>query len=166
MDISLCDVGWVGGALIMFVALRFAWEYRADIARAMSSRRPWVSSDRAVAPPVDQQATSAVQPIATTDNAINPGLNDSALLPEEAREIVRFQAKIEVLADLIKDGQVSNMAKGIEKGLHCSRSGKEDSTYQRARRALEPLVKPAPQYRQLTPEQQAARDALGLPEKV
>jgi hypothetical protein len=166
MDISLSDVGWVMGGLLVFVAIRVAWVFRADIAQAMSSLRPRVSPDRAVAPPVDQQSTSAIQPIATTGNAINQQLNDNTLLPEEAREIIRFQAKVEALADLIKSGQVSNMAKGIEGVFHCSRSGKEDSIYQKARRTLEPLVKPAPQFRPLSPEQQATREALGLPEKV
>lgn len=166
MDISLSDVLWVGGGLIVFAFLRVAWTYRVEIAHAMSSLRPRVSSSRAVAPPVDQQATIAIQPIATTGNAINSELPDNTLLPEEAREIIRFQAKVEALADLIKSDQVSNMAKGIERVFHCSRSSKEDSPYQRARRAIDPLVKATPQYRALTPEQQAAREALGLPEKV
>lgn len=165
MDFSLSDVGWVGGSLLVFVALRVAWVFRADIARAMSSLRPRVSPDRAVAPPVDQQLREAIQPIATTGNAINQELNDNALLPEEAREIIRFQAKVEALADLINSGQVSNMAKGIEGVFHCSRSGKEDSIYQKARRTLDPLVKTGPQFRPLSPEQQNARDALGLPDR-
>lgn len=123
-------------------------------------------ANRPIASPVDQRSTSAVQPMATTSNAINQELNNNSLLPEEAREIIRFQAKVEALAELIKSGQITNMAKGIEAAFGCSRSGKEDSVYQRARRALDPLVTSAPQYRPLSPEQQAAREALGLPEKV
>lgn len=37
MDISLSDVAWVMGSLLVFVACRMAWEYRAGIARAVSS---------------------------------------------------------------------------------------------------------------------------------
>ncbi len=167
MDISLGDVGWVMGGLLVFVACRMAWEYRADLARAvsvlMSRLRPWLPPDKAVVRAIDQHLRDDDQLIATTSNAINQELNDNSLLPEEAREIIRFQAKVEALADLIKLGQVSNMAKGIEGVFHCSRSGKEDSTYQQVRRLLEPLIKTGPQYPQRTPEQQAAREALGLP---
>lgn len=96
--------------------------------------------DQPVVTPVVRGATNAGQLIATTDNEDNSELSGQPLLPTEARDIIRFQAQVEALASLYKSGQVTNLAKGIEETFGCSRSSKEDSTYQRAKRALEPLI--------------------------
>lgn len=69
-------------------------------------------------------------------------------LPEEVRAIIRFQAQVEALAILYNAGQVANLARTIELTFGCSRSSKEDSTYQKVRRALEPLIGKQPE---LTP---------------
>ena len=108
--------------------------------------------DRAVVPPVDQQATIAGQRIAKPGNEGNGELSGNNPLPlelsVEARDIIRFAARVEALAALIRDGQVTNKAKGIERVFGCARSSKPDSTYQRAHRALEPLLTTEPMFAQ------------------
>lgn len=106
----------------------------------MSNEADEGGSDQAVDQPVVRGATTAKQPIATTDNEGNSELPRQPLLSENARDIIRFQAQVEALASLYRSGQVTNIAKGIEDTFKCSRSSKEDSTYQRAKRALEPLI--------------------------
>ena len=110
-----------------------------------SSKQVDRSDDRPVVPPVAQAAQNVGQPIATTDNEDNRQLSDIGLLPEEVREIIRFQAKVEGLASLYRSGQITNLAKGIEDMFGCSRSSKEESTYQRAKRALDPLIAKQPE---------------------
>lgn len=149
---------WGIGGISPLTLLRFVFG-NADI---MSRQDDRDFGDRVVAPPVDQQLSEAKQPIATTDNEVNNELSVNVIVPEAARDIIRFQAKVEALAALIKDGQVTNMAKGIERTFGCSRSSKEGSTYQQALRALQPLIKDQPRFPELTPEQVAARQALGL----
>jgi hypothetical protein len=105
-----------------------------------SSGSDGVSGDQAVVEPVVGGATTAGQLIATTDNEDNSELPRQPLLPDEVRDIIRFQAQVEALASLYTSGQVTNIAKGIEDTFKCSRSSKDDSTYQRAKRALEPLI--------------------------
>jgi uncharacterized membrane protein len=133
----------------------------------MSSEAENAVTQKSVAAPVAGELSEGAQPIATTGNAINKELSGNAiaqpLIPEEARDIIRFQAKIEVLAELIKAGDVSNKAMGIEHAFKCSRTSREDSVYQKARRALDPLLDEKPQYPQpLTPEQEGMRQGLGL----
>lgn len=110
-----------------------------------SSGRSGDSPERPVAAPVVRGATTGGQLIATTDNEDNSQLSDNDLLPEEVRDIIRFQAKVEALAMLYNMGQVTNLAKGIEQTFGCSRSSKEDSLYQRAKRALEPMIAKQPE---------------------
>lgn len=165
MDISLSDILWVGGALLVFTAGAILFTHRAIIVQAVSGVMASTARREApvirVDPPVDQQSTLAVQRMAIAGNEVNRELN---LLPEEAREIIRFQAKVEVLADLLADGQLSNKAKAIERTFHCARSGKPDSLYARVNRALEPMTM-KPRFPELTPEQSKQRAALGLPSR-
>jgi hypothetical protein len=107
----------------------------------------------AVVAPVVQRSTSGGQLIATTDNEGNAELSDNAVVqvvvPEEARDIIRFQAQVETLATLIKAGIVSNKATGIEKTFGCSRSSKPDSTYQKVLKLLDPMLNEGPKFREL-----------------
>lgn len=145
------------------LAVWLFWYRLPDWVRLLPTRiMSRVASERTknhtVVSPVVQRSTSADQLIATTGNAINSELSDNSL---EARDIIRFQAKAEALAALIRDGQVTNIAKGIEKTFQCSRSSKDDSTYQKALRLIKPLIQDRPVYR-MTPEQVENRKELGL----
>lgn len=117
-------------------------EARPQVASSPVMSRPLVGyrPDRPVAPPVAPAHEKAGQLIATTDNEDNDELSEQQQLPEEVRDIIRFQAKVESLASLYKSGQVSNLAKAIEATFECSRTSKEESTYQRAKRAIDPLI--------------------------
>lgn len=162
MDISLSDVGWVGGSLLALMVGAILFTQRAALAQSvrnlLSSWTQWTPPIERVEQAVDQRSTNAGQRIAITDNEVNEELNR---LPEEVREIVRFYAKVEAVADLIVSERLSNKAKAIEAVFHCARSGKPGSVYDRANRALEPLVT-KPRFPDLTPEQAKNREALGL----
>lgn len=110
-----------------------------------SSKQVDHTIDRPVAPLLSYPPQEAGQPIATTDNRDNAQLPDIGLLPAEVRDIIRFQAKVETLASLYNSGQITNLAKGIEDSFDCSRSSKEESTYQRVKRSLDPLIAKQPE---------------------
>lgn len=114
--------------------------------------------DQAPTQPVDNCVDSIATPV---DNPIvNAALTvDSA----EARDIIRFQAKVEALAALINADISLNQARAIEAVFGCSRTpaSRPDSIYQRTLTALRPLLRkdaPAdaspdqPQYRPLGPD--------------
>ena len=67
-------------------------------------------------------------------NAANDSLPGNAL-PEEVREIMRFQAKVEAVEAIIKTGKIGQ-TEAIEAVFSCKRSGRADSPYARARAAL------------------------------
>lgn len=153
---ALCFVAALG--LIGLLKLNHWWHTRGSVkgfdrgeARPQAPAssvmsRPLIGyrPDRPVAPPVAPAHEKAGQLIATTDNEDNDELPEQQQLAEEVREIMRFQAKAEALAMLYRSGQVSNLAKAIETTFECSRSSKEDSTYQKAKRVIDPLIaKPA-----------------------
>lgn len=137
----------LGVGFIWFYIVRPILEdYNVIGPRVMSYDAADPYPDQAVVHPVDQRLSEVGQRIAMPDNEDNAPLPDNPVLPEEVRDIIRFQAKAEALAALIRDGQVGNMAKGIERVFQCSRSSKESSTYQQARRALAPLLPSGPQF--------------------
>lgn len=74
-------------------------------------------------------------------------------MPIEARDAIRAAAidlgKAQAVAELIKSGKLSNKAEAIEKVFGCSRSSREGSPYQRALALVDPLLAPAPKYREL-----------------
>ena len=72
-----------------------------------------------------------------------------APIPAEAREIIRRQAQVELLARLV-NAQLVPLAKGIETGFECKRSSRAESPYRQVRDALEPLLidPSAPKFRQ------------------
>jgi hypothetical protein len=136
-------------------AVSYFWE---DIKRLaspffMSIHGSGDVSNMVVAPPVVRPSKNGGQLIATTDNEDNDELSDNAVVqavvPEEARDIIRFQAQVETLATLIKAGIVSNKATGIEKTFSCSRSSKPDSTYQKVLKLLDPMLNEGPKFREL-----------------
>ena len=99
------------------------------------------------------------QPIAIANNAVNaeltvnPGdagaVNSSGnFIPSEARELIRFQAKAEAIADLMNAGLLTNQAKAIETVYHCSRtsSKRPETPYQKAKQLIEQLINPRPLY--------------------
>ncbi len=98
-------------------------------------------ADDSVADPLPATSTSGGQRIATPGNAVNTKLTGN-LLPEEAREIVRFQAKVEAAAAIVESGKVGQ-TDAIEIIFHCKRSGRVDSPYGKARDAL--LVRLGPE---------------------
>lgn len=130
-----------------FVAWRATWQARSTVKRSTYRPHSVTSSplvgyvpDRPVAPPVAQVVQQPRQPIATTNNEVNSQLHPATELPDEARDIIRFQAKVDTVVSLYKSGQVTNLAKAIESTFECSRTSKEESTYQRAKRAIDPLI--------------------------
>lgn len=112
---------------------RYAGRPRVVMSRAAPGRPPMPR----VAPPVVPTPPEAGQLVAMPTTADNPELSDNDQLSAGARDIMIFYARVETIASLYKDGQISNLAKAIEKGFGCSRSSKEQSTYQRAKWAIE-----------------------------
>lgn len=114
--------------------------FAADDTDVLSSRASAAAPDQAVVSPGCQRATEAGHRMAITHNADNAALSDNtvahAVLPEAAREIIRFQAKVEAVATLLASGRLTNKAEAIEQVFGCSRSSKPESVYQRANRAL------------------------------
>src|SRR5262249_46469624 len=118
----------------------------------------------------------AAQPIARPGNAVNrlladPDVDDGAgnTLDDisAARKIIQYRAKLELLADLVNAGAVGQV-EAIEAGFKCSRSGRKNSKYAQVRADLLPLLRPAtppPKFAPATPEAEAFREQLGLPEK-
>lgn len=114
------------------------------------------------------------QPIAKPGNEINRLLDEPDVDIEdgneevdisEARKIIQYHAKLELLAALINAGLVKQ-TEAIEKGFGCARSGRKDSKYAKVRADLLPLLKPEPKFSPETPEVEAFRENLGLPEKI
>lgn len=129
----------------------------------MSHQEPAGVEDAIVAAPVAATSTTTRQPIATPDNAVNAALSGNAVdgvIPSEARDIIRMQAKAEIVAKLLTTAKFTNKAEAIEFVFDCSRSGRPNSTYQQALALVEPLIN---RYPQRTAEQKGARQELGLP---
>lgn len=148
-------VGLMLAIVLAGSAVSFFWE---DIKHYtsllfMSNGSVNLTPKEVVVHPVVQRATSGGQLIATTDNEDNDELSDNAVVqtvvPEEARDIIRFQAQVEALATLIKAGVVSNKATGIEKTFGCSRSSKPESKYQKVLKLLDPMLDTGPKFREL-----------------
>lgn len=121
-----------------------------------------------VAAPVAATVQEAGQPIAkpsTPDNAQLPGNADNAVLPIEARDIIRAtaieQGKAQAVAALLKSGKLTNKAEAIEQVFGCSRSGRPGSTYQQALALVEPLLA-VEKYPGRTPDQEEFRQRMEL----
>jgi hypothetical protein len=117
----------------------------------MSRARASSGIDPAVDPQVAATSTNDDQRIAMGGNGVNDLLTGNDIGLAGARDIIRRQAKLEALAALVKAGKVPQ-AEGIEIVFACTRSGRADSPYSKARAELLRLLEP-PQYPPLTPEQ-------------
>lgn len=130
------------------------WSLRDELARLfliedapeiMSSDRAARPLDRPIAAPLPATATDGGQGLAKPGNGVNAELPGN-VLPEEAREIVRFQAKVEAVIAIMESGKVGQV-EAIERIFGVKRSGRPDSPYARARAAVEAQSKPArPEY--------------------
>lgn len=78
MDISLSDVAWVGGAVLVFATLRVAWEYRADLAQAVNRFRRKTAHDLHVPSPEPQRRYVEKAP-PDTDTAPIPPVSDTGI---------------------------------------------------------------------------------------
>jgi hypothetical protein len=130
-----------------FAAWRSTWQARPTVKRptyrphsVTSSPLVGYASDRPVAPLVAHPVQQPRQPIATTSNEGNTQLHQAAELSDDVRDIIQFQDRVETVVSLYKSGQVTNLAKTIESVFKCSRTSKEESTYQKAKRAIDPLI--------------------------
>lgn len=107
---------------------------------------------------------SEVQGVANTRNPVNTELPAQGVaqgvLPEEARDIIKFWARVEAVERIVAGGKVG-MVEAIELIFECKRNGRPDSVYGRARAAIQ--ARERPQYiHQLTPEQKRLREELAL----
>lgn len=120
------------------------------VTRPMSSERGDRESDQPTVSPAVTTFTTAEQPIVTPNNEYNRGLSD-----DTAKSIAAMYQK----------GVITNLSKAICAAYGCTvqSSSKPDSTYQVALRAVNKYLPKdnTPQFR-ITPEQEAAREALGL----
>jgi hypothetical protein len=125
--------------------------------RPMSSTRGDDLSKNATVPPVVTTSTAAKQPIVTPNNEYSSGLSDNGRL--------QFEATAKSIAAMYQRGVITNLSKAICAAYGCTvqSAQKTDSTYQMALKAVNRYLpaKDAPQFR-MTPEQEAAREALGL----
>lgn len=99
MDISLSDVGWVGGAILVFASLRMAWEYRADLSRAVKSfRRTPAPAPFATPPARPIRYVESAPP--DTDTAPIPPVPDTGIGIDTARlaSSLTEAQRLEVLA--------------------------------------------------------------------
>lgn len=111
--------------------------------RIMSSVRRTNPDDRSGSAPVAATSTIARQPIATPGNAVNAELSGNVVagaVPNEAREIIRMQAKAEAVVKLLKSAKMTNKAEAIELIFECSRSGREGSMYKRAQTLVDAIL--------------------------
>lgn len=176
----MSDVGLflllLAGLCVVVVVIRFlAWLTdvleaggpRAYMQRSagryiMSRDDPQDRPKQPVAAPVVATLPEAGQPIATPGNADNaelPGNVVAGPIPNEARDIIRMQAKAEAVAQLLKTAKMTNKAEAIETVFNCSRTSRAGSTYQQALLLVDALIE---RYPQRTPDQEQTRQEMGL----
>src|SRR4030095_12575400 len=105
-----------------------------------------------------------VQGVANGRNPVNDLLTDRNVAqvstPEAAREIIIFWTRVEDVERIVTGGKMG-MVEAIELIFECKRNGPPDSTYGRARAAIQ--AREQPQFlHQLTPEQKRLREELAL----
>jgi hypothetical protein len=148
-DAVTCGLALFAIAIVPAAILRAWWPVLRERFAPVIMSRVWGAAG-AIEPVADRLPTTVTevgQGIATPGNAVNEPLTGNAPLPEAVRDIIRFQAKIEALAELIGAGKVPQ-AEGIEIVFHCKRSGRPESPYARARAAIQVhLASTRPEYR-------------------
>lgn len=131
--------------------------YRVLIGHDITSRPDQMEADTLpVVAPIVTTPTVAQQPIVTPNNEYSSGLSDSGR--------AAFETKAQTIAVLYDAGIITNVSKAICKAYACSvqAASKPDSTYQMALKAVNRYVpQKGPQFRPLSPEQEAVREALG-----
>jgi hypothetical protein len=100
----------------------------------MSSTDAESTAEEPIAAPLPATATNDGQRIAMPGNAVNAELPGN-VLPEAAREIIRYQVKVEDAVKLIQSGKIGQ-TEVIELVFNCKRSGRADSPYGKARAAV------------------------------
>jgi len=128
---------------------RERWSLRGELARlflvydeppVMSNGGARDASSDSIADHLPATRAIGGQGIAMPGKAVNAELPGNAL-PEAAREIVRFQARVEAVIAVVGSGKVGQV-EAIERIFVCKRSGRPDSPYGRARAAVEAQSKP------------------------
>jgi hypothetical protein len=134
--------------LLTFVLLLWAVNVLPGKVRAwwnMSSTGVESTSKETVAERLPATSTDSGQRIAMQGNAVNTELPGN-LLPEAAREIIRYQQRVEDAVKIIQSGRVGQ-TEVIELVFNCKRSGRADSPYAKARAAVQAQLGPArPEY--------------------
>src|SRR5262249_12320728 len=74
------------------------------------------------------------QGMAKPGNAVNEVLPGN-MLPEEVREILRFQAKVEAVEAILKTGKLGQV-EAVESVFGCKGAGRADAVYPRAGAAV------------------------------
>jgi hypothetical protein len=150
------------GVLLTFVLVLWAINYLKGWRPShMTSTTTAPASASPVARTLPAMRADSGQGIATPGNAVNAALTGNTL-PDEAREIIRFQRAVEAVVALIGSGKVGQ-TEAIEIIFGCKRSGRADSPYARARAAVQAQLGPiGPAYPPLTPEQALLRSQLQL----
>jgi hypothetical protein len=165
VGVTILCAGWLWFYIVRPILEDFGWitdgetvNTSQDRARAVMSRSedstplysPYV-------PPVVATFTAAEQPIATPNNEYSGGLSNN--------ERAAFETTAKSIAAMYQKGVITNLSKAICAAYGCTvqSAAKTDSTYQMALKAVNKYLpnKNTPQFR-MTPEQEAAREALGL----
>lgn len=88
-------------------------------------------------------------PIAKPSTAVNDQVTvTSGDVPVAAREIIYHEARAQAIADLLRDGLITNQAKAIESVYHCTRTAasRSESPYQKAKHRIDELTNVRPVY--------------------
>ncbi len=167
-DVITCAVVVVAVVVVPMAIARAWWpEVRRALTNAggalidmfvMSNGRPASALRGPVDTPDRQLVTAASHPIAITSTAVNDevtvnpvdaGAADRQIniIPAEAREVIYHEARAQAIADLMRDGLLTNQAKAIEAVYHTTRTAasRSESVYQKAKRRIDELtsVRPA-----------------------
>jgi hypothetical protein len=119
----------------------------------MSSTAEAPANQPTVARTLPATRVDSGQGIAKPGNAVNAELTGN-VLPDQAREIIRFQRAIEATSAIIGSGELGQ-TEAIEIIFGCKPSGRADSPYARARAAVQAQLGPiGPAFPPLTAEQQ------------
>lgn len=128
MDASAFLTFLIAGAVVIV----FVWDRMRGF--VMSRIIGETDTDEAPATLLPATLPEAGQGAAKPGNAINDTLPGN-VLPDEAREVVRFWAKVEAAEAIIAGGKIGQV-EAIELIFDCKRSGRPESIYARAVSAI------------------------------
>lgn len=130
------------------------WEYATTRLRQAAENR---AASLSLASEVAQESQNARKPIATPATSDNQNLRRNEVadsLPEEVRDIIRFERGVEVVIDLLATKAMTDQARAIEIVFRCSRNSRAGSPYMRAKAAVEARIAP-PTFRPLDDQHRA-----------